>query len=178
MNEPGEIPQGQPDAEDVILENARRLLASQQANQTPLVLHTTLETTVLTEDMIELAKRTKQLPLSSAGIGDVVWWKTASGTTGYFAVEEPYTDDGTGLGGMKSGNGRFLIERREGHSLGNQRGTGQILGATFGGGLKKDTILKGSQLEYEFRKDDGTKNYKTTPVTEMGIIKATQKPQE
>jgi len=141
------------------------------------VIHASLDANVLSEDIIELAKRAEQLNLSSAGVGDVVWWKTASGTTGYFAVEKPYADDGTGLSGMESGNGRFLIARKDNHPLGDQRGTGQILGATLGEGLRKDVILKGAQLEYELRKDGVDKRYKTTPVTEMGIIKAQQQPQ-
>lgn len=172
--EPGEISQNpQPlDAEDVILDNARRLLGSQQTE--PMTIHVGLDATVPTEDMLEIARRTEKLPLASAGTGDVVWWKTASGTTGYFAIEQPYTDDGSGLSGMESGGGKFLISRREGHTLGDQRGPGQILGATLGGGLMKDVIAKGAQLEYEFERDGVRKKYTTTPVTEMGIIKAQQ----
>ena len=174
MNEPGEIPQAPqpPDAEDVILDNARRLLGSQQGK--PLVIHSSLDGTVLSEDIIEIAKRAEQIHLSSAEAGDVVWWKTISGSTGYFAIEEPYTDNGEGLNGMKSGTGRFLITRKEGHPLGDQRGAGYVLGATLGGGLRKDAVLKGAQLEYAFNNQGTEKRYTTTPVTEMGIIRAQQ----
>jgi hypothetical protein len=171
--EPGEQNPQPRDAEDVILDNVRRLIGS-RADET-MVVHVGLDANVPTEDMLEIARRTQKLPLASAGAGDVVWWKTASGTTGYFAIEQPYTNDRSGdVGGMESGNGRFLITRREGHRLGDQRESGYILGATLGGGLMKDVIAKGAQLEYEIERDGVKKKYTSTPVTEMGVVKAQQ----
>jgi hypothetical protein len=106
--EPNEQNPQPQDAEDVILDNVSRLIGSQPPGET-MVVHVGLDAIVPTEDMLEIARRTQKLPLASAGAGDVVWWKTASGTTGYFAVKQPYTNDGSGdVGGMESGNGRVL----------------------------------------------------------------------
>jgi hypothetical protein len=42
----------------------------------------------------------------------------------------------------------------------------------------KDVIAKGAQLEYEIERDGIKKNYTSTPVTEMGVVKAQQARQE
>ncbi len=177
MDEHGDIPAGEPetppDAEQVILENVARLLGSKDGPQP--TIHSGLDAIVPVEDLLEIDRRAERISLSSAQTGDVIWWKTQSGTNGYFLVNEAYTNSGNGLNGIKDGIGKFLITRREGHPLGDQNGEGNIMGATLGGMLKKDTIMKGAQLEYEITVSEApAKQYKTTSVTEMGIIKAGQ----
>jgi hypothetical protein len=174
MTEPtGEIPQSPLDADQVILANAQRLISPQTDGQEPLVLHISMDATVPTEDMLKLLGRTEQLSLATTKVGDVIWWRTLSGTAGYFVINEPYTDEGGGLEGLKSGSGDFLITRKTGHPLGGQQGVGHILGATFGSGLKKDTVMKGATLEYEIKVEEKPpKHYTTTLMTDMGIIKS------
>lgn len=165
------------DAESA-LRNAQRLLAENASNQDePLTIHATHSGMVPLEDTVELMQRLEQLQLSDAEKGDVVWWLTQSGTRGYFAIETPYTNDGTGTVGMKTGRGRFLITRRPGEHLGDQTGEGYIRGASLGSALKLHTVTKGLSVEYTLTGGETPKPYRSTPVTDMGIIKAQTTPQ-
>lgn len=173
MGEQGEVPEQIFDAE-LALRNAQRLLAAAATNpDQPLKIRSNAEGAVPFQDTVELIQRLDQLPLTEAERGDVVWWLTQSGTHGYFAVEKPYTNDGTGTVGMKPGKGRFLITRREGEPLGDQKGEGFIHGTSLGGALKLHTITKGLSVEYTLTDGEVPRPYKSTPVVEMGLIKAT-----
>lgn len=170
MIEPSsEFPSAPMDADQVVLENVRRFVEQQSTGQH--VLHISGEETVPSEELVEIAKGAESLTLADAREGDVVWWKTESGTTGYFIVEEPYIKTGEDVSQHKSGKGKFLIGRQPNHPLGDQRGEGNILGATIGGMLKKDTIVKGTNVEYKLRVGEEDKIYRTTPVTDMGIMR-------
>ena len=173
MAEPSsEFPQNPLDADQVVLERVRRLIEQQQTQEH--VLHISGEGTVPAEELVEIAKGAQSLTLADAKEGDVVWWKTESGTTGYFMVKVPYEKTGEDVSQHKSGRGEFLIGRRPNHPLGDQRGEGYILGASIGGMLKKDTVVKGTNVEYRLRVGEENKVYRTTPVTDMGIIRASK----
>jgi hypothetical protein len=176
MAEFRDLPLGPNEETDRLFQNAQRLLALQrQAHETkPATLHTSSEGIIPVEDALDILSRLDQLPLSTAEVGDVVWWQTNSGSQGYFAIKEPYANLDTGIGGMRSGKGEILISRQKGHPAGDQRGDGVINGATLGGGLRKDVIVRGMPLEYVLI--DGKQNgpYTTSPVMEMGVIKASQ----
>ncbi len=175
MAEPGrpeEFPSAPTDADQVILEKARKLVSSNATDQH--ALHVSGEGAVLAEDLVKLAKDADQVSLSDIERGDVVWWQTESGTSGYFVLKEPYVKTGDDPTQARDATGEFLITRKPGHPLGDQRGPGKITGATLGGMLKKGAVLKGTGLEYKIQVGDKEKPYTTTPVTGMGVIKAGQ----
>lgn len=118
---------------------------------------------------MEIIEGKPQVSLFEAEPGDIAWWKTESGTTGYFRIQEPYKK-GDSLGGY--GGGDLMIKRKEGHPIGNQLGKGVVLGAQFGTMLSIGRIVKGLPLEYNLEDKGKPKRYETTEVTDMGLIKA------
>jgi len=118
---------------------------------------------------IEIIEGSEQVSLFKAEKGDIAWWKTESGTTGYFRLEEPYKE---GDQSRPYGSGDLMIVRKPGHPLGNQQGKGRILGAQFGSMLSIARIVKGLPLEYRLEVGGKAERYETTEVAEMGLIKA------
>ncbi len=123
--------------------------------------------------IIEVIDGMEQISLANAQKGDVAWWKTESGSSGCLLIEEPYEDRSKEGQVMKYGKGDILITRDPTHPLGEQRGKGTIRGATVGSSLKVGTIIKGKPVDFSLTETNKPeKVYTSSPVVDMGIIKA------
>lgn len=120
--------------------------------------------------VIEVIDGMEQISLLNAKKGDVVWWRTASGSSACFLIDEPYKMEDSKL---TYGKGTILISRGQEHPLPEQRGEGRVRGATVGSSLKFATIIKGNSLEFDLTEPaKPTKVYTTSSVVDMGVIKS------
>src|SRR3989344_6436249 len=147
------------------LEYVKKLIESRRTSDkvAPATLRMGPDGRMLSQDTAELINSLDQLSLSDAGIGDVAWWTTESGTRGYFIIEETY---GKEKGNPKYGKGKLLITRKEGHPLGNQQGEGHIVGSSLGSMIKIHALVRGLSCEYVLRQGEKNKPYVTTPIEE------------
>lgn len=121
---------------------------------------------------IEIVDEKEQISLFNAQKGDIVWWTSESGTSGYYLVDIPSSKDSNN--NWDYGIGELKIIRKEGHPLGNQQGQGIVYGAQIGSSMMAaGRIIKGMPLEYFITVNDKPPvRFDTTDVTDMGIIKA------
>ncbi len=167
----GETGEDQPEKLPVPLDKARDFVESSQKG---ISMQTSKGVAVDIHGILEIIDKSPGISLLRAEKGDVVWWKTKSGSTGYFYITAPY--ESTEQKPFGYGRGDMLISRPSHHPLGDQHGEGRVRGATLGATLKFATIIKGQPIEFDLREPNQPANYfkvyATTPVTDMGIIKA------
>lgn len=195
MNEPENedldvSPQNQPDAinaaEAAALTNVfmrvQEILAAKEGKENaiePIVIQSNRQGKVDVKSLAEIAGGLKELQLSMAQQGDVVWWRTKSGSMGYFLVNVPYKSVGSAASRLETGSGTFHIDRSGSNSMRgdskreSETGEGAILGASIGGMLKKDAMVKGLPVEYAIKQEgqEVPKTIRTSAVQDMGIIR-------
>lgn len=146
----------------------------------PFTVQASREGKVDALNLAEIAGGLEELQLSSAQQGDVIWWRTKSGTAGYFLVNTPYESIGSAVPELETGSGTFYVDRSGSSSMKgdskreSETGEGSIKGASVGGMLKKDAIVKGLPVEYVIKQKDQKMptHTRTSAVQDMGIIRS------
>ena len=137
------------------------------SKESPYVLKGSKEGGMEAMAMAELLDSQEQLRLSSADVGDVVWWKDVADHNGYFIIKKRYNDE---PGGLEYGQGVLKVEI-DGETVESNKG--RISGASFGGMLQPMRITKNVPVEFIIPSEEegSSSTYITYPVKEMGIIK-------
>lgn len=123
--------------------------------------------------LAEIMSSQESIDLSQLDKDDVVWWQTESGGKYYHIIRTPY----------RAGPTANIIQVGEGPLKSIRSGTKEmpvenvtVQGASYGGSLRLYYINKDVPVEILRNSKDLIKNpiLRTTPVKEMGIIKASQ----
>ena len=141
--------------------------------ENPYVLKGSEEAGVEATTMAELLNSQEQLRLSTADVGDVVWWKDEADHSGYFIIKKRYNDT---PGNLEYGEGVLKVEI-DGETVESNKG--KISGASFGGMLQVMRIAKKVPVEFTIpsQEEGSWSTYITYPVKEMGIIKPEATPE-
>ena len=144
------------------------------SKENPYVLKGTEEGGVEAMAMADLLGSQEHLRVSSADVGDVVWWKDEADHNGYFIIKKKYNDTS---GSFEYGEGVLKVEI-DGETVESNKGN--ISGASFGGMIAPMRILKRVPVEFTLQseKEGSWSTYLTYPVKEMGIIKPEATPSE
>ncbi len=124
--------------------------------------------------MADLIISQEGLDLTSAEVGDVVWWRDKASQNGYFMLTKKYeinkriNENGYEEKVEKFGKGKLRHENNDGSSI--ESNDSIIEGATFGTMINSMHIRKNVPIKLII---DG-KEYLTNPVETMGIIRAQQ----
>lgn len=148
------------------LKRAQELVESQKKGT---VINTPEGTAVDIHGVSEIVEGKEQISLLNTKKGDIAWWTTESGSSGYYMVDIPPSEGPDEK--RDYGTGEIAIIRPKDHPVGNQQGKGIIHGAQIGSILAMGKIIKGQPLEYFITIGDKLpKRYETTNVVDMGII--------
>lgn len=167
----GETGNEEPKSPQDQLKKADKLIQTVQKNKGTVLAAPDGQAVLDIYGTVEVIDKMEQVSLLKAEKGDVVWWKTESGSSGCFLIDTPYKQDGAE---WIYGNGDILISRDKTDPRGDQQGKGTIRGATAGSSSKFAAIIKGKPIEFSLTEaNKSPKAYTSTPVVDMGIIKAT-----
>lgn len=160
-----------------------RLIGKNKGEDNIQVFHINSEGGIPTDEMLSLFEGKKMIDAAKAHAGDVVWWKSASGTTGYFLILKENENDEPITGALRMVKEDGTISREYQKVWLQGGGFGMIKTGNFVEGMpvwfgipsKEDpTTLPDEELkkltEQEFGKTYLPRSLHTNSVVEMGLI--------
>lgn len=157
----------------------QELVASNESSQEPFVFHVFEGGGLDATETLRIFEGKKMLDVGNAKPGDVFWWTSKTGSRGYFMLDK-VDENGALTGALRNVSKDGSVRE---YSVANFLGGGSSLikarhfvedfPAKFSTPPKKDPkTMVGEISEDEFYENYSPREFTTSPVVDMGVIKS------